>query len=225
MSSRKREAPLPVRGVLGGIDARRGRRGEALALHLVEELGEAVGEVEDRGAGGERRAGGGEPGAPGARARACGGARGTGGRQSSGRERVVGELGHHADARQEAGRPGGERSASARAARRVLTQISTRGDRLGRLAGEPGVEAGDERAGEVDAGRQREDPRASLRREEPGHRASSASAERDALGAADVDPAAGMDDAASRPSAISASQTGLSEKTALGEGGDRRRGR
>ena len=40
------QAALPVGGVLGGIDAGEGGGGHALALHLVEQLGEAVGEVE-----------------------------------------------------------------------------------------------------------------------------------------------------------------------------------
>ena len=52
------QAALPVGGMFAGIDAGEGGGGHALALHLVEKLGEAVGEVEARGTGGHARVGG-----------------------------------------------------------------------------------------------------------------------------------------------------------------------
>ena len=106
----------------------------------------------------------------------------------------------------------------------MLTQISTRADGLRRLAGEAGVEAGDERAGEVDAGRQGEDARAVLGGKSVIRRELRLG-ERDALGPADVGPAAGVDDAAEPALGDEASQTGLSEKTSVGESRRARRGR
>ena len=101
MRARKREAALPVRGMLGGVDAGEGGGVEAFALHLVEELGEAVGEVEGGGAGGEAGLGRGEPGDE-PRELELAAQRRDRRRELGGAERVVGELGDDADARQEA---------------------------------------------------------------------------------------------------------------------------
>ena len=155
-----------TRGEGGGV--------EALALHLVEELGEALGELEGGGAGGEVRLGLGERRDQAGELELAAERRDGGG--EAGAEGVVGELGDGADARQEAGGALGEdRRERAGGAAGVEPDLHAR-DRLGRLAGEAGVEAGGQRAGEVDAGGQREDAGAVGRREEAGHRASSASA-------------------------------------------------
>ena len=90
--------------------------------------------------------------------------------------------------------PSAKTAASARAARRVLSQNLDAGHGLGGLAGEAGVEAGGERAGEVDAGGEREDAGGVGGRED--HRRQLGLGEGDPLRAADVGPAAGVDDAA-----------------------------
>ena len=204
------QAPLPVRRMLAGLDAGEGRGRDPLALELVEELGEAVGEVEDGRAGGEVRLGVGE-GAdqprqfePAAQLRHR--------RPEVERaERVGRELGHHPDPRQEPRRPGGEeRRQRPRRPAGVDPDLDPR-HRLGRLPGEPRLEPGDERAGEVDAGREREDPRAVGGREEPGHRASSASASAMPSGRPTSAQPPGCTIPRSRLSAMSASQTPLSE--------------
>ena len=94
------------------------------------------------------------------------------------------------------------RARSARAAaRRVLTQISTRATASGgwpaRRASRPATSAREKST----PGRQGEDARAVLRREER-HRASARLGEGDAFGPADVDPAARMHESRSRPAAI-----------------------
>ena len=103
-----------------------------------------------------------------------------------------------------------------RAARRVLSQNLDAGDRLGRLAGEAGVEAGGERAGEVGAGGEGEDARAVARGEEAGHaRRASASAMPSGRPTSTQPP--GWTVASRRCRARSAFQTGLREKTRSGK--------
>ena len=207
------QAALPVRGVLAGIDRGEGVERAALALHLVEQLGEAVGEVEGRRFRGTLALGHG-PRRDQPRELELAAQRRHRRRQAGGR--VVGELGDDADPRQQPRPPGGEGRGE-----RPLRPAGVDPDldpprRLRRLAGEPGVEPGDQRRSEVDSGRQAEDPRPRGRREQR-HRASSASARAMPSGrpTSTQPPACTMP--RSRPSARSRSQTAFSEKARSGK--------
>ena len=205
----KAQAPLPVGGMVGGIDAREGGGVDALALHLVQELGQALGQLEGGGAGGEVGLGLGEAGH---QPRQLELAAKRGHRRGERRgERVVGELGEGADARKQARRALGEDGRQGAGGAAGVEPDLDAGDRLGRLAGEPGVEAGGERPGEIDAGRQGEDAGAVARGKEAAHAISaSASAMPSGRPTSTQPPACTV--ARSRPAARSASQTGLSEK-------------
>ncbi len=168
------QAALPVLGVLGGIDAGEGLGAVALALEFVEEVAEAVGEVEGRGRAGELGLGGDQPADEAGEVELAAQRRGRGG-QGQRQARLVGKLGDDADAGQQSRGTGGEGGGEGALGAAGVHPDLDAGHRLGRLAGEAGVEAGGEGAGEIDAGREREDPRPGLGREE-GHRASSASA-------------------------------------------------
>ena len=138
---------------------------------------------------------------------------GTGGGRSSGAERVVGELGDHADPRQEPRRPLGEGGGERRWARRVLTQISTRATASG---GWPASRA----SSPATSAREKSTPGGSAKTRGP-----LGAAAKSVIGRARPRPARcpragrrrpsrpGWTTPPSRPSAISASQTGLSEKT------------
>ena len=122
----------------------------------------------------------------------------TAGGRSSGAERVVGELGDDADPRQEAGRPGGaELGERPGGAAGVDPDLDARHG-LGRLARQARVEAGEERAGEVDAGGQREGAGAVLRRKD--HQASAVSASAMPSGRPTSTQPPAMDGSAEEPS-------------------------
>ena len=205
------QAALPVLGVLGGVDAREGGDAEALALHLVEEVAEGLGEVEGGGRAGERRVGGDEPAdEAGELERPPQGRHRRGDR--GGQARVVGQFGDDADARQQPRRAGGEGGRQRALGAAGVHPDLDPGGRLGRLPGEAGVEAGDQRPGEVDPGRQREDARTLVRREER-HRASSASASAMPSGRPTSTQPPAWTMPKRRPASIRRSHTGLSEKT------------
>jgi hypothetical protein len=208
------QAALPVGGVLGDVEGREGRGRDPLALHLVEELGEAVGEVEDRGAGGELGLGGGEPGDEARQLELAAERRHRGGEVDR-QERIVGELGDDADPRQQPRRPLGEEAGEPAGGAAGVGPDLDPHHRLRRLASEPRLEPGDQRAGEVDARRQREDARGALGGKQR-HRASSASASAMPSGRPTSTQDPRCTTAPSRSAAISASQTWFSEKTASG---------
>ena len=188
--------------------------GQPLALELVEEGAEGIGEVEGRGRAGEGGVGGDQAAdeAGELELAAEGGHRR---RQRGGEAGVVGEFGDDADARQQArggaGEGGGEGGGEGALGPAGVDPDLDAGHGLGRLAGEAGVEAGDERAGEVGARGEREDAGAGVRREQR-HRASSASARAMPSGRPTSTQPPVWTTPNRRPWAISRSQTGLREK-------------
>ncbi len=208
------QAALPVGGVLGGVERREGGRRDAFALHLVEQLGEAVGEIEDRGAGGEVRLGAREARhQPGELELAA--ERRHRRRQIDRQWARVGELGDDADPRQEPRRAFGQHGGQGPGGAAGVGPYLDARHRLGRLAGEAGLQPGGQRAGEIDARGQREHPRSGVWGEKR-HRARLASASAMPSGRPTSTQAPGCTMPRSRSAAISASQTGLSENTVSG---------
>ena len=214
------QVALPVRGMLAGVDPGEGVERDPLALHLVEEVGEAVGEVPGGGLRRQLALGRGEAGDQPRELELAAQRRHR--RRQAGAERVVGELGDDPDPRQQP-RPGRGEGRDQRALRPagVDPDLDAR-RRLGRLAGEAGVEPGDQRRGEVDPRRQAEDPR-------PRRTARTASprqlrlGQRDPLGPADVDPAAPVHDAAQPALGAQPVPDAVEREDRLGKAVERRR--
>ena len=142
---------------------------------------------------------------------------GTGGGRSTGASGSAASSVIDADARQEPRRPFREAGGQGAARALGVHPDLDLGQRLRRLAGEARLEPGDQRLREVGARGQGEDAGAVARRKERAHRASSASASAMAAGRPTSTQVPAQGRPKSRPSAISASQTALSEKTSAGK--------
>ena len=157
-----------MRGMFRWIDLFERLERHTLALHLVEQFGEAVGEVEGGRLGGDARFGLDQPRdearelqlAPKGRYARC---------QTGGHQWIGGEIADHPDPRQEPRRPGGEGLAQAALGAPGVDPDRHARRRVGRLPFEAGIEPGDEAPQKIRTGGQTEDARAVAGREEPGH--------------------------------------------------------
>ena len=210
----KAQAAPPMLCVLRRIEC--GKRGgrDAFALHLVEKVAQAVGEIEGRGRRREVRLGAQHRPYEAGELKLAPELRGRRGEVQR-PEWIGAEFGDDADARQQAGRSAGE-FGDERPARPlgVDPDLDPR-QRLRRRAAETRLKPCDKRAGEVDPGRQREDP-GPVSRGKQRHRASSASASASPSGRPTSTQPPVHTRPNRRPSARSASQTRFSEKAPSG---------
>ena len=155
-------APPPVIGGVGIVDPRDSGPAHALALHLVEKRGEAVGEVVERrargevGIGLEKRAHEPREFEPAADRR-------DGGRQVGGHE-VAPEVGDQADAREETRPAAPEQPGDAPLHAPGVHPELDPGEGFGRERPVPGEKSVDQRGREIGAGRKGEDGHALSRR-------------------------------------------------------------